>query len=323
MSDRPIYIFDGMNAYMRAWAAYPQMSTTTGSQVGGCVGFLKTLQKICREFQPSAVYIAWEGGGSQRRRKLFAEYKQNRRPEKLNRFYEDDIPESESNRQNQLIMLLNMLKSLPVCQIYVSDCEGDDIVAFLCNGPFREKEKVIVSSDKDMYQLLDDKTKIYSLHRKRFITAEDVFEEHRIKTQNFALAKSLCGDPGDNVPGIKGIGFKTAATKFPFLGTDKTILLQEVLDYASSHADESAIYRRVRDEADVLKRNWQLVHLDGSMLSSNQVTRVEHAVDTFVPRVNKMSLLRSLIKEGINDVDVDGIVYAMSCLDSINFSSET
>ena len=65
--------------------------SSNGYQVGGCVGFLKTLQKLVRELSPTAICVAWEGGGSQRRRKLFPEYKLNKRPEKLNRFYGDDI----------------------------------------------------------------------------------------------------------------------------------------------------------------------------------------------------------------------------------------
>ena len=182
-----------------------------GEQRGGCIGFLKSMQRITREIQPSGIYVVWEGGGSQRRRRIYSEYKLGRKAEKLNRFYGDDIPDSEENKKHQLISLLGMLKFVPVCQVYVSDCEGDDTVAHLCNGPFRNQDKIIVSSDKDMYQLLNDKTRIYSLHKKKIVTAEDIFDEFRIRTHNFAIAKAICGDSGDNVPGVKGIGEKGAA----------------------------------------------------------------------------------------------------------------
>lgn len=293
-----------------------------GYQMGGCVGFLKSLQRLCREFQPSRVYVTWEGGGSQRRRKIFPEYKMNRRPSKLNRFYEDDIPDSEENKKHQLITLLNVLKNVPVCQVYVSDCEGDDVVAYLCRGPLRDMKKVIVSADKDMYQLLDDKTDIYSLYRKRFITRVDLFEEFRIKSHNFAIAKCLCGDDSDNVPGVKGVGFKSVAKKFPMLSSDDVVILQELLDYAAAHRDESATYKRVTESSDVVKRNWQLVHLDGSMLSAEQAKKVEYAVDTFTPSVNKMSFIRLLIKEGITDFDLEGFFYDLSCIEGVRYSSE-
>ncbi len=281
------------------------------------MGFMKTLGRILMEIQPRKVYIVWEGGGSRRRRRLYPEYKLGRNAQRLNRFYGDDILESEENKKYQLISLLGMLKFVPACQVYVSDCEGDDTIAFLCKGPFRDSNKIIVSSDKDMYQLLDDKTKIYSLHKKIIIAANDIFEEYRIKTQNFALAKALCGDRGDNVPGIKGIGFKTVAMKFPMLGNDAEILLQEVIDFCHAHSNESTIYRRVVDNEYDLRRNWRLVHLDGGMLSANQASKVQYAIDTFAPLVNKIGFVKSLIKEGINDFDTEAFFYAFRCVDGL------
>ena len=313
MQKRPVIIVDSMNLFVRSWAAYPQMSSH-GYQMGGCIGFLKTLKRIVSEIQPSKVIVAWEGGGSQRRRKVYPEYKLGRRPEKLNRFYGSDIPESEENRKHQLMSLLEMLKHTPVCQVYVSDCEGDDIVAFLCEGPFRSEDKIIVSSDKDMYQLLDENTRIYSLHRKTVLSKEDVFEEYRIKTHNFALAKALCGDPGDNIPGIKGIGFKTAVSKFPMLGSDSTVILQEVIDFCHTHSRDSVIYRRVIENTEDLKRNWKLVYLDGSMLSADQVSKVQHVLDTFEPKVDRMGLIKLLLKEGITDFDTEEFFYVFNCV---------
>lgn len=308
--------------FLRSYSAFPQMSSH-GYQMGGCVGFLKSLQRLCREFQPSQVYVTWEGGGSQRRRKLFPDYKAKRRPDKLNRFYSDDIPDTEENKKHQLVSLLGMLKSVPVCQIYVSDCEGDDIVAYLCRGPLKEYVKIIVSADKDMYQLLDDKTRIYSLYRKKFITQVDLFEEFRIKSHNFALAKCMCGDTSDNVPGIKGLGFKTVAKKFPMLSLDEQLILQDVISYAAAHRNESATYKKVCESVDMLVRNWQLVHLDGSMLSADQTKKVEYAVDTFEPTVNRIGLMKLLMKEGINDFDVEGFFYDLSCIEINRTSGST
>jgi DNA polymerase-1 len=319
--ERPVFIVDGMNLFLRSFSAYPTMSSH-GHQMGGCIGFLKTLQRLCREFQPSQVFVAWEGGGSQRRRKIFPEYKMNRKPDKLNRFYGDDIPETEENKRHQLMSLLSVLKTVPVCQVYVSDCEGDDVVSYMCRGPLRRRQKVIVSSDKDMYQLLDDDTKIYSLHKKLFVTAADVFEEFRVRPHNFALAKALCGDPSDNIPGIKGLGFKTAASKFPFLGSEDEILLQELLDYAASHVGDGSVYKRVFESSDDVRRNWRLVHLDGSMLSNDQAMKVENVVNTFVPRINKMGLIKHLISEGVNDFDAEGFFYDLTCIENVKLLSE-
>src|ERR1700684_1159010 len=106
---RPILIFDAMNSFVRSYVAYPTMSTP-GYQMGGCIVFLKTMRKIVYETQPSAVYVCWESGGSSKRRKLHSGYKLNRAPGRLNRFYEDDIPDDEDNRKHQVKALVDMMK---------------------------------------------------------------------------------------------------------------------------------------------------------------------------------------------------------------------
>jgi DNA polymerase I len=315
-STRPILIVDAMNLFVRSYSAYPTMSAH-GYQMGGCIGFLKTLRRIVFEAQPRAVYVCWEGGGSTKRRKLFAEYKLNRRPEKLNRFYEGDIPDTEENRKHQIESLLHMTRCTPICQLYVSDCEGDDLVAYLSRGPMRSDDKIIVSSDKDLYQLLDDKTKVYSLHKKTYVTTDTVMEEFSVQAKHFALAKALCGDSGDNVPGINGIGFKTVAKLFPFLGLEEDVLLQEVIDYAHTHIDESPKFKRIVDQTDDVRRNWRLVYLDGSMLSALQQTQIDARIQSFVPRCDRMGLVRQLVKEGIGDFDVEDFFYAFNGIEGI------
>lgn len=285
--------------------------------MGGCIGFLKTLKRIINESQPSSVYIAWEGGGSQKRRALYSEYKMNRKPEKLNRFYGDDIPDSEDNKKHQIIALLGMLKTLPVCQLYIDDCEGDDIIAYLSRGPLLGKHKIIVSSDKDMYQLIDNTTKIYSLHKKIFIEVKDIVDEFHIQPQNFAFAKSLCGDTSDNISGVKGVGFKTAAKILPILCSEDSLILDDIFNYCQSHAEESTVLKRILENKELVQRNWRLVFLDGSMLSYHQSSKIDALISTFEPKVNKMALIKSMIKEGIGDFDVSEFLLSFNCIENV------
>lgn len=321
MSDaRPVLIVDAMNLFVRSYCAYPSMSAH-GYQMGGSIGFLKTLRRIVSEVNPSMVYVCWEGGGSSRRRALLSEYKLNRAPGRLNRFYGDDIPDSEQNRQHQVVTLVAMLKCVPVCQLYARDCEGDDLVAYLSCGPMRSSEKVIVTSDKDLYQLLDARTKIYSLHKKTFVTEETVMEEFRVQAKHFALAKALCGDPGDNVPGVKGVGFRTVARLFPFLGLPEDVLLQDVLDYSHTHEDESRIYKRILECESDVRRNWKLVYLDGSMVPVNQQAQVNHLIGSFVPKANRIGLVKILVKEGLNDFDTMDFFYPFNVIEGIQMTT--
>jgi len=317
---RPVMVVDAYSLFTRAYCAYPTMNTD-GEAMGGCIGFLKTLRRLVYEMQPTNVYICWESGGSQRRRSLYPAYKMNRKPEKLNRFYEDDIPDSEENKNQQVIKLLNMLKCVPVHQIYIPNCEADDVVAYLCRGTFVDRQKVIISSDRDMYQLLDDKTRLYALHKKTYVVASDVLDEFRVHVKNFALAKALCGDPSDNVPGIKGMGFKTVAKVFPFLGNDCDVLVEDVISYAHAHIDESKFCRKVCEQESDVKRNWKLVYLDGSMLSATQQQTVDRVVANSVPKSNRVGLIKLLAKEGINDIEIPWFFDSFNCIDGMQLAS--
>ena len=311
---RPVMIIDSYNMFIRSYAAYPTMSAH-GYQMGGTIGFLKTLARITGDFFPSAIYVVWEGGGSKKRRAIYPGYKMGRKPGKLNRFYEDDLPDNEQNKQHQVIKLLSFLKCVPVCQLYVPDCEGDDVIAHLCKSTFLNEQKIIVSSDKDMYQLLDDNTRVFNLHKKVFKTTQNVFEEFRVTSTNFAIAKSLCGDPSDNIPGVKGVGFKRVSKLFPQLGLDEPVILQDIIDYAYSHIDESKAYKTVVDSADDIKRNYRLIKLSDTSLSPSQATKIEYAIDTFVPSSDKIAFIKLLVEEGIGDFDVESLLYAFKGID--------
>jgi 5'-3' exonuclease len=305
---------DAAHVFVRAYCGYPTMSSH-GYQMGGAVGFLKTLQRLVREIQPRRVYVCWEGGGSARRRSLYPEYKRRRRPVKMNRFYGDDIPDSDENKQHQIIACLDFLKSAPVFQLYAQDCEGDDIISYLCRGRFRNDDKVIISSDKDLYQLLDKHTHQYSLHKKALMTAENVLEESRVASHNFAVAKALCGDPGDNVPGIKGIGWGKVHKLFPMLGLPDDVLIQDVINYCKAHQERSSLYRRVVEKELDLRRNWKLLYLDGSMLSNQQAKRIDHIIETAKPKSSKVGLMQSMAKEGVNTFDIDTFFHDLRCVE--------
>lgn len=307
-NDHPVFLIDGQNLFIRSYAAYPSMSAN-GYQMGGTIGFLKTMQRLITEFKPRAVCIAWEGGGSKKRRKIFPEYKLGRAPEKLNRFYGDDIPDTEINRQHQLITLIDILKHVPVYQIYAPDCEGDDIIAYLCNKQFRNKNKIIVSSDKDLYQLLDDTTRIYSLHRKNFVTKENLIEEYRISANNFALAKAICGDKGDNIPGIPGIGFKTLAKNISFLCQNDAILVDDLLKYSAANRDTSKVCKKIFENTDIVKRNWSLVYLSGSMIPVTGTTAIDNKLANLELKTDKKKIADILTREAIGNFNLDDFIF--------------
>jgi hypothetical protein len=99
------------------------------------------------------------------------------------------------------------------------------------------------------------------------------------------------------------------------------VLLQDLLDFTASHKHTSQVYERIFENGDLLKRNWKLIHLDGSMLSPEQMKRVEYAMNTFEPKVNKLKFIKALLKEGITDFDADGFFHSLICIEGLNYAS--
>jgi len=312
-SGKKILLIDGLNAFTRNFAAYPQLDKN-GLSIGGVIGTLKTLKKVLLLSGCNMVVFCWEGGGSSRRRALYPDYKATRKPEKLNRFYEDDIPETEENRNRQVKLLISILRHLPICQIYVEDAEADDTIGYLCTHKFKDNEKIIVSSDKDFYQLVDEKTTIYSLHKKQFLNEKYILDEFRITSQNFALAKSLCGDVSDNIKGVKGLGFKTVAKKFPMLSLKDSYLIQDLISYSCVRIKESVIYKKVTESEDLIRLNWRLVYLNGTMLSAQQIAKIDSRLDAWKPGLNKISFVKQLYTFYNPDFDIDSFIYPFNSL---------
>ncbi len=152
---KPELLVDGLNVFMRHFAANPSRSLN-GNLCGGVLGFLKNIQHLVDKFSPSKITVVWEGGGSSRRRSIDKNYKNGRRPVKLNRYYsQEEIPDTSENRDNQLKILIELLGMIPVTQIYLSDVEADDVIGYISRYRNDHRHKIIVSSDKDYYQLID------------------------------------------------------------------------------------------------------------------------------------------------------------------------
>lgn len=289
--------------------------STTGQQAGGIVGFLNALRALVDWTQPSAVIVAWEGGGSARRRALFPGYKADRRPPRLNRYYEDDIPDSHENRMHQVRVLVDAIGHLPIRQLFIEDCEADDVIGYLCRNSYRDHRKVIASSDRDYYQLLDDLTMLYTWSGRRFVGPSEATAETGIAPCNFALAKAVVGDRSDNVPGIRGVGFKTLVKRIPRLGLPMELTVQDLIEECSSApAKGPRMYSSIMAGIEMVKLNLRLMHLDTTNLAAVQVGRIEASVGSSVPSRNKMGLMRLLLEEGLASYDVLDLFSSLAAL---------
>ena len=315
-----ILIVDGLNVFMRHFAANPATSEN-GEHVGGVVGFLRGLRYLVDLTRPKEVFVIWEGGGSLRRRAIDSNYKNGRRPVKLNRWYDnEDMPSTVENRNYQINLLIQFLRKGPVGQIYVSDCEADDVIGYLSNYAYRKDKIIIVSSDKDYYQLVTNRVRIWSPGQKKFVTPPVVLEKFGISANNFCVARCFCGDTSDGISGAKGVGFRTLAKRFPQLTLTESQSVDGIINDAAEKCNGSKlkIYQSIVEYADDARKNWRLMYLGTANLAHIQIQQIESQSNNKKASSDKLGFMRLLARHQINNFDVNG--YYMS-LNSIKHHS--
>jgi DNA polymerase-1 len=302
----PVLIIDGLNLFFRHFSANPTM-TEYGSHAGGVVGFLKTVQNLLALTGPSSVNVIWESGGSPRRKNIFPGYKSGRKPQKLNRFYENDIPETLENVDDQIQLLISLMKNLPIKQFYVQDCEADDIIGFLVKNIFKSSPVVIVSSDRDLYQLISKNVVQWTLGRQKFINSKSVVEEYGVHPENFCTVRSFNGDSSDNIPGIAGAGFKVMSKRFPELSKSEFVSVDNIVEKSKKLFENSKlkIYNNIVQEQNIAKRNWKLMYLDSHNLAAHQAKMAIDLWESQIPNTNKLNFSRIILKFGLKKFDID------------------
>ena len=311
-------LVDGLNVFMRHFAANPTTSGN-GESVGGVVGFLRGLKNLIDMFCPQNVVIVWEGGGSPRRRAIDPNYKQSRRPVKLNRWY-DEIPSTIGNRNDQLNLLIKFLRLGPVKQIYVPDCEADDIIGYLTSFELKKEKIVVVTSDKDYYQLISSNVKVWSPGQKKLIDKEEVLKKFGISVNNFVAARCFCGDSSDGISGAKGVGFKSLAKRIPELAAEEEMSVTDIVNVATKLGDGSSLklYKSIVAHEDRAMINWKLMYLGTNNLSADQINRTEFQINQSPPKSKKLDFMRLLQKNQIVNFDVNSYFMSLNFITNNN-----
>lgn len=283
------------NVFIRSYSV-DQSLTVLGEKCGGIVGFLNCVKSWINKFNPDGIFVCWDGAnGSVRKRKIYPEYKAQRKPflTTSSSNDEDDV----KNKIWQLQSLVDFLKYFPVCQLYVENCEADDIIFYVVNK-LKHINKLIVSSDRDFYQLVSDKTKIYSLGKKAIIKSEDIVTEFRVLPENFVIYRSITGDASDNIDGIKGIGPAKFAKLLPMLAEQKIDTLNEFKTILTEKNDQK--YSVFTNDWNKLERNYTLIKLDYEHLSLNQISKIDTAITSHEPKIDILGIRKKLIECKIN-----------------------
>ena len=296
-----VMIIDALNQFLRAYIVNPTL-TPNGDPVGGTAGFLKILQKLCREIKPDRIVICWDGqGGSQRRKSVNKNYKSGRKPLRLNRDVKHMTEEQElQNKIWQQVRLVDYLNNFPIIQLMHESIEADDVISFVCQlSDYEGWQKVIVSSDKDFFQLLDDETVAYRPTQGEVLNKNDITEKFGIHPTNFALARAIVGDVSDNLSGVPGVGLPTVAKRLPFLSEDKTYSIGDVSEYCKLAGSNLKAYKNILDSEDIIKENYSLMQLYSPNMSIQTKNKIRYTTKNTKLTFDKTSTDGMMLEDGI------------------------
>jgi DNA polymerase I len=207
-----LYLIDGSAYIYRAFFALPPLSNSKGFQTNAVYGFTTMLLKIMREHRPDALAVVFDEKGPTQRHEEYQAYKAQRPP----------MPDAMSA---QVPYIHWVVEALAIPAIRLAGHEADDIIGTLARKAEQAgHDVVIVTSDKDMYQLLTPHVRIYDPVKDAWIGEPECRERFGVEPARVAEIMGLMGDAIDNIPGVKGIGEKTATKLIGQFGTIEELL---------------------------------------------------------------------------------------------------
>lgn len=193
-----LYLIDGNSYIYRAFYAIRGLSTSTGIPTNAVYGFTTMILKILREKNPDYFSIVFDTPGPTHRHETFEEYKAHR-------------PEMPDDLKPQVPLIKDIVKAFNIHTIEMEGYEADDILGALAKDAEGEGLDVfIVTGDKDMCQVVSPKIKLYDSMKEKITEERDVVERFGVEPSRFPEIIALMGDVSDNIPGVPGIGEKTA-----------------------------------------------------------------------------------------------------------------
>ena len=283
-SDRILFI-DGLNLFFRNFAVM-NMVNPDGVHIGGLGGFFRSLGAMIRQINPTQVYVVFDGAGSANNRKnINPLYKSGRDLQRITNWDAfDDKQDEDDSKVDQMVRVIQYLKTLPVKTVSIDKVEADDIISYLCNKVINKPEDkaFIVSSDKDFIQLVSDNVIVYRPMEKEYYTEQTVIDKYKMSPKNFLLHKTLLGDNSDKIKGVKGLGEKGLYKKFPEL-MERDMDLQDIFNICESKFKDHVVYARVLQNMDEMENNYKIMNLENPMISDKEKEYLDKVVNSDIP----------------------------------------
>lgn len=253
LAQSALYIVDGSNFIFRAFHALPQLMTRAGVPTGAVYGFVQMLLRLELDEEPSHLLVVFDKGKRSFRNALYADYKANR-------------SETPSELVPQFDLVRKVVAALSLPTIELEGYEADDTIASLVRiAKEAGLPVVMVTSDKDLMQLIDDRCSLLDTMRKsgERVGHAEVEEKFGVGPALVGDVLALMGDSIDNVPGVPGVGPKTAAQLVKHFGSIEAMLARvDEIETIPGLRGAKGVAEKIRAHADAVRLSRRLVSLD-------------------------------------------------------------
>ena len=198
IAPNPLVLVDGSSYLYRAFHAFPPLTNSAGEPTGAMYGVLNMLKSLISQVQPSHIAVVFDAKGKTFRDEIFEQYKSHRPP------MPDDL-------RKQIQPLHDIIRALGIPLLVIEGVEADDVIGTLAVAASKANQKVLISTgDKDMAQLVDDNIMLINTMNNTLLDRDAVIEKYGIPPELIIDYLALMGDSADNIPGVAGVGEKTA-----------------------------------------------------------------------------------------------------------------
>ena len=212
MSDRlRLFLVDGSSYIFRAFYAIGHLSNSKGLPTNAIFGFIQMLLKVLMEHQPDYLAVVFDSKAPTFRSEIYKEYKANR-------------PAMPDALVPQIPYIGRIIEEYRIATLEMEGYEADDLIGTVAKGLASEVDVVIITGDKDILQLVSDQVQVYDTMKEKRFGVEEVIHRFGVRPEQVVEVMGLAGDAIDNIPGVPGIGEKTATELIKAFGSIENLL---------------------------------------------------------------------------------------------------